>query len=134
MIVLTIVLNQFLFKPLRNIIDERERRTEQAKNALDEARAVQEQRLVEIEERLKEARREAYEIRDASQRAGRAQRDALMAEARQQAHEVVDQARQEIAGDVETARTDLAAEADRLSKMIANRVLGKAVAGEGGDA
>jgi F-type H+-transporting ATPase subunit b len=128
------VLNQFLFKPLRKIIDERERRTAEAKGALDDARAVQEQRLAEIELRLKEARREAYEIRDASQRSGRAQRDALMAEARQQAHEVVEQAREEIAADVKTARTDLGAEAERLSKLIADRVLGKAVAGDGGDA
>ena len=132
-IVLTLVLNQFLFKPLRGIIDERERRTKEAKNELDEARAVQERRLDEIEQRLKDARREAYEIRDASQRAGRAQRDALMTEARQQAHEVVDQAREEIAADVETARNDLEAEAERLSRMIADRVLGRAVSSDGGE-
>ena len=133
-IVLTIVLNQFLFKPLRSIIDERERRTKLAKGELDEARAVQDRRLDEIEQQLKDARREAYEIRDAAQRAGRGQRDVLMTEARQQAHEVVDRARQEIAADVETARNDLEAEAERLSRMIADRVLGRTVISDGGDA
>ena len=132
-IVLTLVLNQFLFKPLRSIIDERQRRTDEARGELDEARAVQERRLDEIEQRLKEARREAYEIRDASSRAGRAHRDAMMTEARQQAHEVVDQARAEIAGDVEVARKDLEAEAERLSQMIADRVLGRPVGSSGSD-
>ncbi len=133
-LVLILVLNQFLFKPLRSIIDERERRTSEAKGELDDAHAVQAERLDEIERRLKEARREAFEIRDAAQRAGRAQRDELMTEARQQAHEIVDKARAEIAADLDTARTDLEAEADRLSQMIAERVLGRPVGSDGGGA
>ena len=133
-IFLTLVLNQFLFKPLRGIIDERDRRTEDAAAELDEARAVQAQRLDEIENRLKEARREAYEIRDAAQRAGRAERDNLMDEARQEAHKVVEKARGEIAADVETARKDLESEADRLSQMIADTVMGRPVGSDGGDA
>jgi len=131
-VVLTFVLNQFLFKPLRTIIDERERRTNEARGELDEARAVQSQRLDEIERRLKDARREAYEIREEAVRNGRAKRDELMAEARQEAHKVVDEARQGIAADLETARTDLEAEAERLSEMIAERVLGRPVTPDGG--
>jgi F-type H+-transporting ATPase subunit b len=130
-VVLTLVLNQFLFKPLRRVIDERERRTNEARAALEEARAVQERRLDEIENRLKEARRDAFEVRDAAARAGRAKREEFMAEARQEAHKVVDEARQEIAGDLETARKDLEAEAERLAQMIAERVLGRPVGSDG---
>lgn len=126
-VVLTIVLNQFLFKPLRHIIDERERRTNDARAALDEARAVQDQRLEAIENKLKDARREAFEVREEAARTGRGRRDELMAEARRQAHTVVEQARAEIAGDLETARRDLEDEAERLSELIAERVLGRPV-------
>ena len=131
-LVLILVLNQLLFKPLRTIIDERERRTNEARADLDEARGVQERRLDEIEQRLKEARREAYEIREAAQRAGRIRRDELMAEARHQAHQLVDEARQEIAADLETARHDLEAEAERLSQMIADCVVGRPLSADGG--
>jgi F-type H+-transporting ATPase subunit b len=131
-LVLILMLNRFLFRPLRTIIDERERRTGEARAELDDARGVQERRLDEIEQRLKEARREAYEIREAAQRAGRIRRDELMAEARQQAHQVVDEARQEIAEDLETARHDLEAEAERLSQMIAERVVGRPLSADGG--
>ncbi len=130
-LVLILVLNQFLFKPLRTIIDERERRTDEARAELDDARGVQEQRLDEIEQRLKEAQREAYDIREAAQRAGGARRDELMAEARRQAHQLVDEARQEIAADLETARHDLQAEAERLSRLIADRVVGRPLSADG---
>jgi F-type H+-transporting ATPase subunit b len=132
-IFLMLVLNQFLFKPLRRIIDERERRTKEARGELDEAGAVQAQRLDEIESRLKEARREAYDIRDAAQRAGRAQRDERMAEARHEAHKIVERARDEIAADLEVARKDLEAEAERLSQMIAEQLLGRPVGSDGAD-
>jgi F-type H+-transporting ATPase subunit b len=131
-LVLIVVLNQFLFKPLRAIIDERERRTDETRAELDEARGVQQRRFDEIEQRLKEARREAYEVREAAQRGGRARRDELMVEARQQAHLVVDEARVEIAAELETARRDLDAEAERLSQMIADRVAGRPVGADGG--
>ena len=132
-IVLVFVLNTFLFKPLRGIIDERQRRTDQAQSELDEARAVQNQRLDEIELRLKDARRDAFEIRDEAAREGRATRDELMAEARAEAQKVAEQARAEIAADLETARGDLEAEAERLSQMITDRVMGRPVGTDGGE-
>jgi F-type H+-transporting ATPase subunit b len=132
-IFLTLVLNQFLFKPVRGIIDDRERRTKDARDQLDGASALQTQRLNEIEMRLKDTRREAYDIRDAAQRAGRAERDERMMEARQTAQEIVEKAREELAGDLETARKDLESEADRLSQMIAERVLGRPVGPHRGD-
>jgi F-type H+-transporting ATPase subunit b len=132
-IFLTLVLNQFLFKPVRGIIDDRERRTKDARDQLDGASALQTQRLDEIEMRLKDTRREAYDIRDAAQRAGRAERDERIMEARQTAQEIVEKAREELAGDLETARKDLESEADRLSQMIAERVLGRPVGPHRGD-
>jgi len=126
-IVLTLVLNQFLFKPLRAIIDERQRRGEEARGKLEEAQATQAQRLDEIEARLREARREAHETREQALRAGRARRDELMGEARQRAHGLVEEARAEIASDIEVARKDLETEAQRLSEMITERVLGRPV-------
>ena len=56
-----------------------------------------------------------------------------MMEARQTAQEIVEKAREELAGDLETARKDLESEADRLSQMIAERVLGRPVGPHRGD-
>ncbi len=132
-IALTIVLNFLVFKPLRRILDERQQRSDEAGADLDEAQAVRAQRLDEIEGRLKEARREAYEIREKAQQAGRDRRDELMQEARQQAHAIVEKTRAEINADIDIARKDLEAEASRLSKLIAERVLGRPVGADRGE-
>ncbi|MDP6686686.1 MAG: ATP synthase F0 subunit B [Acidobacteriota bacterium] len=129
---LMLVLNQFLFKPLRSIIDERERRTTHAQEELQAANVLNAERLDQIENRLKEARREAYDIRDAAQREGRAKRDERMMEARQAAQDIVEKARAELAADVEIAHQDLESEAERLSQVIAEQVLGRPVGPKGG--
>ncbi len=127
-----LVLNQFLFKPLRTIIDERERRTTHAQEELEAANILQADRLDQIDNRLKEARREAHDIRDTAQRAGRAERDERMMEARKAAQDIVEKAREELAADVEIAHKDLESEAERLSQLIAEQVLGRPVGSEGG--
>ena len=129
---LMLVLNQFLFKPLRTIIDERERRTTHAQEELEAANILQAERLDQIANRLKEARREAHDIRDTAKRAGRAERDERMMEARKAAQDIVEKAREELAADVEIARKDLESEAERLSQVIAEQVLGRPVGSEGG--
>ncbi len=132
-IVLTIVLNFLLFKPLQRVLEERQQRSDEARAGLAEAQAVQAQRLDEIEQRLKEARREAYTIREKAQHAGHERRDELMQEAQQQAHAMVEKTRAEISADIDTAKKDLEAEADRLAKMIAERVLGRPVGSDRGE-
>lgn len=131
-IVLTVVLNFLLFNPLRKVLDERQQRSDEARAGLDEAQALQAQRLDEIERRLKDARREAYEIREKAQQAGRQRGDELMQEARQQARAMVEAARAEINADIDTAKKDLEAEAERLAQMIAERVLGRPVGSQRG--
>ena len=128
---LMLVLTQFLFKPLRSIIDERERRTTHAHEELEAANILQAERLDQIDNRLKEARREAHDIRDAAHRAGRAERDERMTEARKAAQDIVEKARAELAADVEIAHKDLESEAARLSEVIAKQVLGRPVDPEG---
>ena len=127
-----LVFNQFIFKPIRTIIDERERRTTHAQEELEAANILQAERLDQIANRLKEARREAHDIRDTAKRAGRAERDERMMEARKAAQDIVGKAREELAADVEIARKDLESEAERLSQVIAEQVLGRPVGSEGG--
>lgn len=132
-IVLTLVLNYVLFKPLNGILDERKRRTREAHDELAAAQVAQARRFEEIEVRLKETRREAFEVRDAARRAGRQERDELLAAAREEAQKMVEGAREEIAADLAKGKRDLDAEADRLSQMIAERILGRPVGSATGD-
>jgi len=126
-IITTLVLNRWLFKPLNKILLQRQRRADDALQNFHGAQKLQAQRLAEIESNLAEARREAYEIRETAQREGRERREALMKEAREAAQEMLEAARADIAAEVEAARGDLETQADRLSEMIAERLLGRSL-------
>jgi len=130
-IVTTLILNRWLFKPLNRILLQRQQRTDEALQKFQVAQETQAQRLTEIEANLAEARREAYDIREAAQRTGRERREELMKEARDAAQEMLGTARADIAADVEAARGDLETEADRLSEMIAERLLGRSLSSKG---
>ena len=126
-IVLLIVLNFILFKPIRQVMLERE---QGISSALGDAKNAQE-RMQAILERynasLAEAKQKAATTYNTVYQQGLdAQRDMISAE-RDKATELLDKARKEIAAASAAARTDLKQEAERLSQEITSKLLGRAV-------
>ncbi len=126
-LVLLIVLNFILFKPIRQVMLERE---QGISSALGDAKAAQE-RMQTILERynasLAEAKQKAATTYNTVYQQGLdAQRDMISAE-RDKATELLDKARKEIAAASAAARADLKQEAERLSQEITSKLLGRAV-------
>ena len=126
-IVLIIVLNFILFKPIRQIMQERE---QGISSSLGDAKAAQE-RTHDLLERynatLPEAKQKAATTYNTIYQQGLdAQRDMISVE-RTKAGEILDKARTEIVSAANTARTDLKKEAERLSQEITAKLLGRAV-------
>ena len=126
-IVLLIVLNFILFKPIRQVMQERE---QGISSAFGDAKAAQE-RMQSIMEQynasLAEAKQKAVTTYNAMYQQGLdAQRDMIAAE-RAKAGDMLDKARGEIAALSTTARADLKNEAERLSQDITAKLLGRAV-------
>jgi F-type H+-transporting ATPase subunit b len=124
-IVLLIVLDFILFKPIMRIIREREM---DISSAFKEARAAQE-RMQELTDRynasLSEARQKAVAVYNTLYQQGLdAQRDLIAAE-RAGAGDLLDKARAEIAVAAAAARTDLGKDAERLSQDITAVILGR---------
>ncbi len=126
-IVLLIVLNFILFKPIRQIMQERE---QGIGSALGDAKAAQDrmQKLLEqYNTSLAEAKQKATAAYNTIYQQGlEAQRDMISAE-RSKAGEMLDKARAEIAAAAGAARVDLKKEAERLSQEITSKLLGRAV-------
>ncbi len=126
-IVLLIVLNFILFKPIRQIMQERE---QGIGSALGDAKAAQDrmQNLLEqYNASLAEAKQKATAAYSTVYQQGLdAQRDMISAE-RSKAGEMLDKARAEIAAAAGAARVDLKKEAERLSQEITSKLLGRAV-------
>jgi F-type H+-transporting ATPase subunit b len=126
-IVLLIALNFILFKPIRQIMQERE---QDISSALEDAKAAQNrmQSLLEnYNASLAESKQKATSAYNAIYQQGLdAQRDMISAE-RTKAGEMLDKARAEIAAAANSARADLKKEAERLSQDITSKLLGRAV-------
>jgi len=126
-IVLLIALNFLLFKPIRQVMLERE---QGISSAFGDAKSAQE-RMQGILDRynasLAEAKQKAVTSYNTIYQQGLdAQRDMISAE-RAKAGEMLDKARAEIAAESTGARAELKKEAERLSREITSKLLGRAV-------
>ncbi len=126
-IVLLIALNFILFRPVRQLMQERE---QGISSAFGDAKAAQE-RVQGLMDRynasLAEAKQKATGAYAALYQQGLdSQRDVISAE-RTKAGEQLDKARAEVAVAANAARTDLKKEAERLSQEITSKLLGRAV-------
>lgn len=126
-LILLIALNFILFKPIRQVMRERE---QGISSALEDAKAAQNrmQSLLEhYNASLAESKQKAASSYNAIYQQGLdAQRDLISAE-RTKAGEMLDKARAEIAAAANSARADLKKEAERLSQDITSKLLGRAV-------
>ncbi len=126
-IVLLIALNFILFKPIRQIMQEREQgigsSLEDAKTAQHRMQAL----LDQYNASLAESKQKAAATYNAIYQQGLdTQRDMISAE-RSKASEMLDKARGEVAAAATAARADLKKESERLSQEIISKMLGRAV-------
>ncbi len=126
-IVLLVVLHFILFKPIRQVMLEREQGISSAfgdaKSAQDRTQSLLEQYNASLAE-AKQKSAAAYNTN--YQQGLDAQREMIAAE-RTKAGEMLDKARAEIAAASTAARADLKKEAERLSLDITSKLLGRAV-------
>lgn len=126
-LVLLIVLHVVLFKPIRQIMQERELGISSAFGDAKTAQARMQHLLEGYNASLAEAKQKAATTYNAIYQQGLdGQRDMIAAE-RAKAGEMLDKARAEIFSASATAKADLQKEAERLSQEITSKLLGRAV-------
>jgi F-type H+-transporting ATPase subunit b len=126
-VVLLIALNFILFKPIRQVMAEREQGISaafgDAKSAQDRVQSL----LDNYNASLAEAKQKATTVYNTLYQQGLdTQRDMIAAE-RSKGSEMLDKARAEISAASVAARADLRKEAERLSQEITSKLLGRAV-------
>jgi len=126
-LLLTILLDRLLFKPLTRVMAERATAV-QSSRALAERAALQARDASdEFDRRTREARAEVYRQMEDVRRAALARRAALLAETRQQAESSIADAAARVRQEAESARQRLDRDAESLASTIAERVLGRPV-------
>ncbi len=131
-LLLIYILNRTLFKPINQVLEERERlgagRIGEARRML----AEYEERLKGYEARLREARGEAYRRVEAERREATQKRQRMIAEVKAEMAAQIDAARREIEDQAAVAKRSLEKEARAMAEAISSQILRRSVS-VGGD-
>jgi F-type H+-transporting ATPase subunit b len=124
-LVLSVVLDRLVFRPVLAVIRQREDAVTSARALAEQAAAEARRAGDEFERRTTEARAEVYRQMDEMRRAALEDRTALIDATRKEADQALADARATLGRDVQQARARLEADADALAAEAATRILGR---------
>lgn len=127
-IVMVIVLNRTLFKPVNRILAERDRRTRGVKSESEQTLVRIDQSLRQYEMKLRGARAEGYELLEQQRAEAIRERERLIASAKDLISQQTFSEKAAIRAQAEVARTTLSKEARKMASRISSQILGRPVA------
>ena len=126
-LVLLFVLNLILFRPIRNIIKERNQIVENFNTDItsltDEAQASMDQ----FEQKLLEARKEGMVRVQSMKDEGEEAEAKLIATTNEEVQAKIEEARKKVASDIREARTQLQDQVQAFSLAVTEKVLGRSI-------
>ena len=125
--VLVVVLNVLLFKPLRAAMQSRRESIEASRTKVHDIDEQVQAQIARYEAQLQEARLQGAQERAALRKAGQEEEARILGEANQKAAEKLQTIKQQIQEEAGTARQALHNETEALAKEIAGKVLGRTV-------
>lgn len=125
--VLLLVLNALLYKPLRAVLAARKATID---GDLAKARALDEEiqaQVAEYEAKLQEARQRGSQERMALRQAALAEEAKMLGAANEKASQRLQSLKEQVAGEAEAARQTLRSETEALARQVAGKVLGRSL-------
>lgn len=122
-IILFLALKPMLFGPFLKMMEERHQGLEGSREEADEFETRADRALAEYEKKMRDARREASEIRDSLRTQGQAEYQDMIGEAREELSIKIESERQSIVGQREDALKQLQGRADHLANSIVSKIL-----------
>lgn len=125
LLVLTVILDRLLFRPIQRVIQEREAAGRTARELAERSRREAAAATAEFEAKTSAARAEVYRQMDDVLRVARQARTELLAESRAEAEREIAAASAQLQADADEARRRLQADAETLGAAAAERILGR---------
>ena len=126
-LVLVFVLNALLYKPILNIIDRRKKQLEELENEIKLFNESVNTKAAEYEEKLKQAKANAAELKKAIIQEGNEQAKKIVDVVRAEIPVMTQEFQQKIEKEIQAARQILDKQSQNLSLDIAQKVLGRSV-------
>ncbi len=124
-LLLTVILDRLVFRPILNVIKQREDAVSSARALAETAALEARQASEEFDRKTQEARAGIYKQMDEMRREALAERTALIDDTRREVEGSLTEAKARLAAEVESARTTLEAEAGALAADAAQQILGR---------
>ncbi|HPD19998.1 MAG TPA: ATP synthase F0 subunit B [Candidatus Pacearchaeota archaeon] len=121
------VLNKILFKPILKILHDREEKTEGFLNQADQIEEKAENTLEQYNKKIRQARKEALEIKRKLILEGAEKREAAIDKARKEAQGFLEEMRRNIAEEAEQTKKALHQQVDAIGQIMAQKALGRSV-------
>jgi F-type H+-transporting ATPase subunit b len=125
-LILMVILNQILYKPIQSIIREREGIIGGLKKRAQDAKSQLEADEAEESSSRTASLSEGARLQGVLRAEGQTEAQAILSKAQEEASSNLEVARAALRQDVEAARAELAAEAKTLAQDIAKGILGRA--------
>jgi F-type H+-transporting ATPase subunit b len=125
LLVLTVILDRFLFRPVQRVIQQREAAARSARELADRSAREAAAATAEFEAKTAAARAEVYRQMDDVLRAARQARTDVLAETRAQTEQEIAAASAQLQAEADEARRRLRADAEALGAAAAERILGR---------
>lgn len=124
-ITMVFVLNRLLFKPINNILEEREHRTRGRSGEARETIRRVEESLANYENSLRKARAEGYKLLEQKQAEAFGERQQKISLVRQEVEQQTEEEKGVIRAQAQEARATLEGEAARIAAGISSQILGR---------
>jgi F-type H+-transporting ATPase subunit b len=126
-VVLIFVLNVLLYKPILSIIDRRKKQLDEAENEIKLFNESVEKRVAEYEDKLKQAKVKASELKKEIIQEGANQAKNIVDVVRNEIPALAREFQQKMDKEVEKAKLVLDSHSKSLSQQIAQKILGRPV-------
>jgi len=127
-IILLIILNKLLYRPLTNIISQRREKVEGSYARAKDLEADIDEKMERYQQQLSDAKVLANEERNKLKKAASEEEATLLSEAHGKATTRLRAIKDQVAGEAEEASKTLKSEAESLAGQIATKVLGRELA------
>lgn len=132
-LLLVFILNATLFRPINQVLEEREKMSGGTAHAAHGLLKEYEKKVMLYEDGIRNARHEAYQYAEAQRREALAARQDVIAQVKADATTQIEAAKQEIAAQTVVARTQLENDAQAMAATISASILHRPVTAPGGN-
>jgi F-type H+-transporting ATPase subunit b len=126
-LVLIYILNLLLYKPILAIIDRRKKQLEELENEIKLFKESVDTRVAEYEEKLKQAKTNAAELKKEIIKEGDNQAKSIIDAVRNEIPLMTQEFQQKMDKEIQVARQILSSQSRKLSLEVAEKVLGRSV-------